>query len=302
MILDFHDHSLLVFKSTENKVHRGHVTDTECRPDITAAFVEHWGTDATTIWPCVRLAGEDASRGKSKEDQKKQAMSYLHYLILARPDLYVAQGLLISEESIMLLFAIGGKGVRRFAVDWAHTGLYKLMYAFIYRLYDPGHFEDPSYVTMIPDLQANLVAYTIRISTKTQVGGVEKEEHLDCPDFTPLYATNPFGTRTHILSNPFSDIKINGKVLTVLKDQLCRPDPRFEEYTILARHIHMPERVPGVVEAIYHKSIDIPVPLEVSRVKQRIGLRQSGVPITSIPTLKEMLEVIFDVLEGKLIL
>lgn len=57
-----------------------------------------------------------------------------------------------------------------------------------------------------------------------------------------------------------------------------------------------------MVEAVYHESIDIPVSLEVSRVKQRIGLRQSGIPITSIPTLKEMLEVMFDVLEGKLIL
>ena len=146
------------------------------------------------------------------------------------------------------------------------------MYAFVYRLHDPVHFEDPSYVKMIPDLQTNLVVYTIRISTKTQVDGVEKEEHLHCPDFIPLHATNPFGTRTHVLSHPFSDIKINGKVLTVFKDQLCRPDPRFEEFTIL-RHIHMPERVPGVVEAIYHKSIDTPVSLEVSRVKQRIGLR-----------------------------
>jgi hypothetical protein len=61
LILDFQDHSLLVFKSTENPVHRGHVTDTKCRPDITAAFVEHWGTDTTTIWPCLRLTGEDAS-------------------------------------------------------------------------------------------------------------------------------------------------------------------------------------------------------------------------------------------------
>jgi len=32
-----------------------------------------------------------------------------------------------------------------------------------------------------------------------------------------------------------------------------------------------------------------------------MGLRQSGSPITSVPTLKGMLEMVFDVLEGKLI-
>jgi len=42
---------LLVFKSTENKVPRGHISDTECRPDFTAAFDTHWGDEATMLWP-----------------------------------------------------------------------------------------------------------------------------------------------------------------------------------------------------------------------------------------------------------
>ena len=108
-----------------------------------------------------------------------------------------------------------------------------------------------------------------------------------------FFATNPFGTRTHILLNPHSDIKIDGRVLTVFKDQLCRPDPRFDEYTILT-HIHGQE--------VYHKSIDMPERFDVARNKHRMGLRQSGSPITSVPTLKGMLEIVFDVLEGNSIL
>jgi hypothetical protein len=50
-----------------------HVTDTECRPDFTAAFGTHWGDEATTLWPCIRLVGEDASLGKSKKSQTMQA-------------------------------------------------------------------------------------------------------------------------------------------------------------------------------------------------------------------------------------
>lgn len=101
---------------------------------------------------------------------------------------------------------------------------------------------------------ASLVEYTIRLSTKTQVNGVETDETLDCPGFSPIYATSPFTFRTHILSNSFSDIEFNGKVLTVPKDQLSRPDPRFDEYTT---QVHCPEKVPGVVEADYHKLIEL---------------------------------------------
>ena len=95
-----------MFKSTGNNAHCGHVTDTQCKPDFTAAFDKHWGDKNTTLWPCIRLAGEVASAGKSKEEQKKQAISYLHYLLLARPDLYVAQGLLISNEGVTFLGSV----------------------------------------------------------------------------------------------------------------------------------------------------------------------------------------------------
>ena len=229
-----------------------------------------------------------------------QAISYLHYLLLARPDLHVGQGLLISKRGIMFLVGIGGRGIRRFSVAWTDTQLYKLMYAFelyklmyafVYRLYDPGHFADPSYVAMVPDLQKNLVMYTIRIS----------EGDLVCPGFSPIYATNPFASRTHVLSNPLSDIKVDGRVFTVLKDQLCQPDRRFDEYGILSMHVHSPEKVPGVAEAVCHELIEIPVSLRVSRVKHRMGLQQLGSPITSIPTLKGMLEIVFDVLESKVL-
>src|SRR5260221_13303058 len=107
---------LLAFKSTKNKV-PGHVTDTKCRPDFTATFDTHWGDEATTLWPCIRLVGEDASLGKSKKSQTMQAISYLHYL-LAWPDLHVGQGLLISKRRIMFLAGIGDRGIRCFSVAW----------------------------------------------------------------------------------------------------------------------------------------------------------------------------------------
>jgi hypothetical protein len=287
-----------VFKSTENITHHGHVTDTQCRPNITAAYDEDWGKDKTTLWPCILLAGEDASKGESKDERKKHAISYLHYLLLARPDLYVAQGFLISDTNILFLLGIGGRGIHGFSVAWNDAQFYKLMAAFMYRLYDPGDFRDQSYVKM-DRLQNNQVAYTIQISVKTKVDGVETEKKSECAGFSPLYASRPFGGRTHILSNPNSEIEIDGKPLRVLKDQLCRPNPRFEEYNVLTR-IHESKEVPGVVEAVYHDLIVMPGRFNVEKKKHRMGLRQSGSPIMSVPTLKEMLEIVFDAVEGNL--
>jgi hypothetical protein len=296
LILDFANSPLLVFKSTGNNAPRGHVTDTQCRPDFIAAFEGDWNNN-TTLWPCIRLAGEQASKGKSWEEQKKQAMSYLHYLLLARPDLHVAQGLLTSKNGITFLIGIGGHGIRRFSVSWK-DGVYKLMYAFVYRLYDPGDFGDPSYRSMVPNFEKHFVTYTIRINIDGD--DTKKSNSIDCSGFSPIYASNPFQSRTHILSNPQSEIRIGGKVLKVIKDQLCRLGTRFDEHTILTL-VHSPEKVPGVVEAVYHESIEIPPVLDVSRVKRRLGLQQLGSPIMSISTLQKMLEMVFDVLEGDFI-
>jgi hypothetical protein len=285
--LDFAKESLFVFKDTGNKTLLGHVTDSKCKPDITAALENHWQDDAT-LWPCVRLAGEKVSSGKSREEQKKQAISYLHYLLLARPDLHVAQGMLISDDGVLFLLGIGGVGIRSRLVTWKSSNLPKLMYGFIYRLYTPEHFADPSYVNVEPDVPNNSIKYTVRIAPpQTNI--------VDCPGFFPLFASSPFGTRTHVLSNPLSDVQVNGQDLTVLKDQLCRPDSHFNEQSIL-NHIHQPAKVPGVVEAVHSETIQ--TPRFKGRQKQRLGLRQSGSPFMSIPTVQKVLETLFDVLEG----
>jgi hypothetical protein len=257
-----------------------------CRPEITAALEDDWKKDVVP-WPFIRLAGEVAPAGSPYTYEKGQAISYLHYLLLARPDLYVAQGLLSSSNKITFIFGIGGKGIREFDIEWNHPELNELLYAFIYRLYEPGEdFADLSYTEMkrLKLDKVNTVAYTIMI---TDQGGKK-----ECPGFYPIYARNPFATRTHVLSNPMS--KVNG--LTVLKEQFCRVGRHFEELTILNDHVHKLKGVPGVVMAAYGEKIKPPVSTE--RCKYRLGLAESGSPFMSIPTLSNMLETLFDVLEG----
>ena len=133
------------------------------------------------------------------------------------------------------------------------------------------------------DCQAS---YTVHITVGTQT--------VDCPGFRPIYAKNPFATRTHVLSNPSSRVSVEGKVLTVLKDQLCRTGKRFDELSMIDL-VHRP-RVPGVVEAVYGETI--PTLGSSGRCRHRLGLQQSGSPFTSIPNPQKMLETLFDLLEG----
>ena len=273
-----------MFRETGNKSPPGHVTDTTCKPDITAAFESHWKNNVVP-WPFIRLAGGTASAGKSHSDQMGQAISYLHYLLLARPDLYVAQGLLSSDKEVIFLFGIGGEGIRQFDVEWEDPDFNKLLYAFIYRLYKPGNFIDPSYIKTELD-DKSTARYTINI---TDQGGTK-----ECHDFYSIYAKNPFTTRTHVLSNP--NFKVDGNDFTVLKDQFCQVGRQFVELTILNKYVHKPKGVPGVVVATYGKRISHPLSKE--RCKHRLGLRESGSPFMNIPTLSKVLETLFDVLEG----
>jgi hypothetical protein len=271
-----------MFKDTEHKTPNGHVTGTKCRPDIIAAFEKDWPDGHNTDWGLIRLAGEKASSGKSFETQKKNAATYLHYLLLARPDLVVAQGLLTTESTVMFLVGIGGVGIRQFEVEWTNGNLYRFIYAFIYRLYIPSHFADPTYTRTEFNKVTCEATYTVYFKNE------------GWPNFRTIHARNPFATRTHVLSSP-SLTQGDNRTPTVLKDQLCRTGRRFDELTILTK-IHQPRVVPGVVQVVDGEII--PAPLSPGREKHRLGLRQTGSPFVSIPTSKIILETLFDLLEG----
>jgi hypothetical protein len=277
--LDFPNDDLLEFKDTGNNIHGGHVTATKYRPDITAAFKKDWIKNHEMHWALIRLAGENASTSESRDTQEKHAASYLHYLLLARPDLLIAQGLLTTTKQVIFFVGTAGVGIQRIEVKWEDKNLDKLIYAFIYRLYKPFHFADPNCTRTGFNEDASEATYTLSFNT------------MKCPGFRLIHARNPFATRTHVFSNP-SLLQEDGTP-TVFKEQLCRIGRPFDELTILSR-IHRPKTVPGVVEAIYSEIIAA-VP---GRTRHRLGLRQTGSPFTSIPTARKVLETLFDLLEG----
>jgi hypothetical protein len=64
-----------------NNAHHGHVTDTECRPDFTAAFDKHWGDKNTTLWPASNSPVETRSKESRRKIRRSRLSSYLHYLL-----------------------------------------------------------------------------------------------------------------------------------------------------------------------------------------------------------------------------
>ena len=202
--LDFQKSDLLVFKDTGNKIPNGHVPGIMCRPDITAAFEKGWINDFSVAWAVIRLAGEHASKGKSSKDQIKNAATYLHYLLLARPDFLVTQGLLTTTSTVMFLVGIGGVGIRQLTVEWSDENLYKFLYVSISRLYHPSHLADPSYTRIKLNKETSEVTYTVQFKLK---------EYGLCS----IHARNPFMTRTHVLSNPSPPTKEGDGFPTILK-------------------------------------------------------------------------------------
>ena len=187
--LDFPERDTLVFRNTEHKSPLGHVTDTACRPDITAALEGHW-KDGAVHWPFICLAGETASAGESRADHISTTCFWLD------PTSTLPKG-----SHSFLGFAAK---VQYTAIRCHDQDLNKLLYPFIYRLYKPGHFADPSYIKTEFD-EETTARYTIKIAYP---GGTK-----ECPGFYSIYATvctscerisarYLFATRTHVLSNP----------------------------------------------------------------------------------------------------
>ncbi|KAG9019787.1 hypothetical protein FRB90_007930 [Tulasnella sp. 427] len=275
----------ILFKKTESVAPGGHAIETQCAPDFVAAFENHF-VDKTPLWPYIRLVGGIVSRGEPKDYQKGQAISYLHHLLLARPDLYVVQGMLTSPAGVVFFLGI-------WSVGWnSKKLLYQLMTAFIHRLYNPGDFADPSY-QISGEPEQKHVKYTITITVDSE----GQHQQIACPDFLPVYASKPFAARTHVFVNTQSTVKISGNELRVLKDQYCEKGARFTEKSILDK-VHQDGNVPGVVSAVYHTVKQLPYHIGGRRKEQhRLGMTQCGLSFMAIPTVKAMLEISYDILE-----
>lgn len=283
------------FRKTENQNQYHYITKTACRPDVIAAFVDGdkpigwqhinqvWG------WPFIQLVAEVASRGSTINTQRRQAASYVYYMILARPDLYVAHGLLIDKSGVTFFVGITGVGICDVQLNYTDAKLYSTLFALIKHIYDPGHFKD-NRCEVTFNTNAQKFEYTL--SFELTPGNAPTK----CGGFQAMYASNPFETTTYVFATTGGDTKptmVGNQRLRIVKDQYCRKT-RFNEPEIL-KHI---QNTPGVVTLVHDEEWETPVHSE-HRIKRRLGLSQNGDPFMDIRTVRTMLEVAYDVLEGQ---
>jgi hypothetical protein len=314
-----------------------HPNDTRCRPDYTIAFERNWTDDGHISWPLIELVGEKASSGDP--DPRKKAVSYLHYLMTARPDLEAGLGFLTFKAGITFFVAFQGIPEGEITtIGWDDEGLARTMFAFIYRLYNPGLWVKKDYSRRrISEDGHTTAAFDLKVKL------TDAKQIVQCDRFQPVYASRPFGTRTHVLVNPTSEIYVEGKHVLVIKDQLCH-DRRFTEKEIYEQ-IHADGSVPGVARPAFHfiyeetpmdvdkstpfdstpppdsapppdesSPLDAPTTLDKltlldksnpclpSRRRHLTGLQDYGRSIMTVTTVKQMLESLFDVLECKVYL
>ncbi|KAJ2916736.1 hypothetical protein MD484_g3703, partial [Candolleomyces efflorescens] len=316
---------LLVFKDTHRFPQRGHVSDTKAEPSFIAAFEEHWYESKTNeqptpvpttatiepdnkkhvIWPCIRLAGEDASKSNTKRGQEQHAATYLDLLLVARPDFRGGFGLLLTETHMVIMVAVGGSpSILHFPFSWTGDYARRAGHALVYRLYDPGRWLDPEIQSEEAEGQTNACGETsARMDQSQGVATPTAGERVFISDYSYVYGSCTFGTRTHVFihrpsSKSPNDIKPARRAPKVVKLQLCRRNIRFSEVDILHK-IHLNGGIPGVVRLACHERLPSIVP---DREQFRLGLEQEGIPFMSIKTPLQMLMVAYDALETTRIL
>ncbi|KAJ8469668.1 hypothetical protein ONZ45_g16818 [Pleurotus djamor] len=279
------DHDrFLRFANVGHQPQANHVTQTMSKADVVSAFVNEWTTPYTKVpWPAMESAGEIASKGTPPPEQVRQGLAYLQYLILARPDRHIVQGYFVNRERVDLNFAISGVGIRILCLPWDSSQLLDMLYRFIFRLYKPGRFADPSC-----QRDDGKLTYTLSIHRKPVGALVEVEEKHS--GYELIYASAPFNTRTNVFLND------TAPEIPVFKDQYSREGTAKHEYDMLEL-VHKEARMVGVVWPVHHEMLTVPAPVREKRDKSRLAMHQRGYTFMKIRTPGLALRVLYDALE-----
>ena len=153
----------------------------------------------------------------------------------------------------------------------------KLMSAFLWYLYNP--IIDP---TIEVDIES--VPTTFKIITPNVYG-----------QLSLLRVGGAIGRRTTVFAHkdPTSPF--------IIKEQYVDPRRRFSEGELLAK-IHAGRDFPGVVRLESFEEVTIDgarIMTSSHRIKTRLVLRDKGRPFVEIQTFREMLKVVYDLLEGR---
>ena len=284
----------LVFKLPERTVQLRPVAGALCMSSIVAAFEDDWqGPDSNLVkaWPLIQLTGEIASEGKTVEQQRHKAIAHLHYHLLARPDLYVAHGLVGQSGVAFFAGTAGDSKESDVELPFHDSGLCPLLYALICHIYDPGVLKDPiTRITFDLPMQTCLRILTIK----------DRAESKECHELRVLYPRSHFGTRTQVHAIPNDDDNLtkrtNHRHVRLVKEQ-HHPNMRFDE-TAIFKYIHGDGPLLSSVR-LSQSEAKLILFSHNAGIQHKSKFMSMGKCFMSIDTIEIMLEVAFDALEGQ---
>lgn len=312
----------LILKDTERKAPLYDSTDIQCRPDYAAVHRLYCDDTGRTSWPLIELVGEKVSEGNP--DPLRKTLPYLHCFMMARPDRNVGLGIRVSKDQVVFVAVFNGIPNARFTeMKWNDTQLPVVMFSFIYRLYKPGSWANDEYTRCVEQHPKLTVSFNLKFETDA--------DPVKCSSFRPVFASNPFYTRTHVFARADSDAFFKGKRFRVVKVQSCKQS-RFTEREVYAQ-IHGDGPVPGVAKPVFHlvlpeQKVDLYPKCEQAMPQQDCSrpkrkrprpkrndaatkqdkptkeqhitlLEEFARSIMEVDTVQELLEILFDVLRRK---
>ena len=255
-----------------------HPTGTKCRPDIVAVSKTISGT---LHWSHVQATGEEESEGKSIADQEAQEGAYTAYHLQARPDFVSVPGILVGLSSFKLFFSNAHWVYHTPAITWNTDESRKLLYAWMWRLYNPECDE-----SIAVDMETSPPTFTVvaggttykqlivscagesigrrtivfqRFRPEPEGGASEGEQGQEIAENPPGDSPNIHGSqnaerrRSKRRKNASSSRNTQGPDI-VIKEQYIEPSRRFKEGPILEK-IHEDGDFPGVVRLGYYEDV-----------------------------------------------
>jgi hypothetical protein len=233
------------------------------------------------------MAMEFHSGGKSYDQRRKQAVTYVLYLLEARPDLVSALGLLVERDSLDFFFCNADEikslsltkkenyaPLLRAIISYLNEGQTKNCDSTLYRRKGEVVFD-----VSVPNGNASL--------------GASEGASTLFESCSLRYSHDPFGRRPSVF---IYEPKNNVAAIRVIKDQYIRKSRRWNEKDILTK-IHASGTYPAVVRMCF--SGEITQGGCGGRVRVRICLEDYGTDFLSLKTPRDIIYALYDLLEGK---
>jgi hypothetical protein len=266
-----------------------HPPTEKSRPDIVIVRRDRLPLleEANAYWGSIEMAIGYCPAGKSREKCLEEVISYVGYLLEARPDLVSALGLLLEPESFSLLLCNADE-IKKLTVSTAED-YFPLLLAVM--KYLNGGQEKNLDATLSRESDPSLFNVAVP-SGVAPLGGPETEWTI-YKSCTLCRSHVPFGRRSSVFKyQPNNDVT----AIRVIKDQYISKNHRWTEKDILDK-IHASGTYPAVVRMCFAGTI--PEAGCGDRIRVRIALQDYGTDFLSLKTPRDAIYALHDLLEGE---